>query len=113
MRTLLTVAAIGLPLLAALCAGPYESPQAQTQALGMAIFATAVLLWISELIALPATALLIPTLIVLYGVQAVSDAFLPFSSSIIFLFLGAFLLAQAMQKHRLDQRIACWVQERT
>ena len=54
-------------------------------------------LWISEAIALPATALLPLVLFPLLGVSNITDAASPFAHRIIFLMLGGFLLALAMQ----------------
>lgn len=74
-----------------------------------AVFCTIVLLWLTELLPLAATGLFVPVLIVLYGLEPPREAFTHFGSDILFLFIGAFLLAQAMQKHGWDRRMACWV----
>ncbi|MCB0353739.1 MAG: DASS family sodium-coupled anion symporter, partial [Bdellovibrionales bacterium] len=58
-------------------------------------------------------ALLIPVLTVLLGILTPKDAFSPFADSIIFLFLGAFLLAESMQKHGWDKRIALFILTKT
>jgi sodium-dependent dicarboxylate transporter 2/3/5 len=52
------------------------------------------------------TALLGPSLCVLVGVAPVERAFAAFSSPIIMLFIGSFLLARLTFKHRLNERIA-------
>ena len=40
------------------------------------------------------------------GVTTASTAFAPFADPIIFLFIGSFILAEAMFVHRLDRRMA-------
>lgn len=76
------------------------------QAMGLATLAIATLLWVTEAIPLPATALLIPVITVFFGLLTAKEALGPFGNPIIFLFIGAFFLAKAMQKHSLDSRIA-------
>ena len=75
-------------------------------ALPSAIFLTTTLFWLFELLPLPATALMVPVLATVSGVLTVNQAFSPFGSEIPFLFLGCFLLAQSIEKHGLDRRIA-------
>lgn len=70
------------------------------------LMAWVILWWIFEPIPLPATALLGATLAVLLGIADARKAFAPFADPVIFLFLGGFLLAQALNAHRLDQRLA-------
>ncbi|SHK06978.1 SLC13 family permease [Rhodothermus profundi] len=62
--------------------------------------------WITEAIPIPATALLPIVLFPLLGVRSVGDATAPYAHPIIFLFMGGFLLAQAMQRWRLHRRLA-------
>lgn len=71
-----------------------------------AILAWVVVYWVTEAIPLPATALLGPLLCVLLGVTDAKTAFAPFANPIIFLFIGSFLIAQAMMVHGLDRRVA-------
>jgi len=73
---------------------------------GIFIFLVAATLWISEAIHLTATALLIPLLAILLGVLPVDDALEKFSHPIIFIFIGGFALASALQYVGLDQKIA-------
>lgn len=109
VRATVTALVILIPLFLAVATLPHYPSASTEQVLGLAVFVTAIILWITELIPLPATALLIPVLTIVYGIFPADDAFRPFSRSIIFLFLGAFFLAQAMHKHRLDERIAYMV----
>ena len=62
--------------------------------------------WMTEALPLPVTALVGPTLAVLLGVAPVRTVFAPFADPIIFLFIGSFILAEAMFVHRLDRRMA-------
>src|SRR5918999_2357526 len=65
-----------------------------------------VVLWISEAIPIPIGGLLGICLIVLIGVAPVDDVLAPFGSSTIFVFIGAFIIAQAMLRHGLARRFA-------
>lgn len=71
-----------------------------------AVFGLVITLWISEAIPLPVTALLVPALCVLCGVMGEKEVFRSFGNPILFLFLGSFLLAEAMLRHGLNRRIA-------
>ncbi len=74
-----------------------------------AILAFVGVYWISEAIPLPVTALLGPVLCALAGVAESDRIFRPFADSIIFVFLGSFLLARAMAVNGLDRRVALGV----
>src|SRR6185436_1903329 len=71
-----------------------------------AVLGAVVVLWITEAIPLPVTALLGPTLCVLLGIAPAKEVFRAFADPIIFLFLGSFLIAEAMLRHGLNRRIA-------
>jgi sodium-dependent dicarboxylate transporter 2/3/5 len=77
-----------------------------------AVFALVVIYWVTEAIPLPVTALLGPSLAVLFGVAGARQAFASFGHPIIFLFLGSFLIARAMAVHGLDRRLALFVLSR-
>ena len=68
-----------------------------------------VVYWITEPIPIPATALLGPALCAVAGLATPKEIFAPFAHPIIFLFIGGFFIAQAMQIHRLDRRFALWI----
>lgn len=70
------------------------------------MFVSVVLLWFSEIIPLALTGLVIPLLAILLGITDVKGAFSPFGNQILFLFMGSFFLAKAMEKHGWDKRIA-------
>lgn len=62
--------------------------------------------WVTEAIPIPATALLPLVLFPVLGVASIGEAAAPFANPLIYLFLGGFLLAQAMQAAGLPRRIA-------
>jgi len=62
--------------------------------------------WLTEAIPIPATSLLPIAVFPLFGIANINDAAAPFANKLIFLFMGGFLLALAMQKWGLDRRIA-------
>lgn len=76
------------------------------KSVSLAILVTSLLLWVSEAIPAPITALFIPCLGIIYGVISPKEAFSPFASDITFLFIGAFFLALGLEKHGLNKRIA-------
>jgi len=62
--------------------------------------------WISEAAPIPVTALLPLIMFPFLGVMKMSEAAAPYANHIIFLFMGGFLIAIALEKHRLHERIA-------
>jgi sodium-dependent dicarboxylate transporter 2/3/5 len=100
-----TVGTVAAPLAFVACwyAPMGLSHDAQAMA---AIMALVVVLWLSEALPLAVSALLGPTLAVVMGVTSARTALAPFADPIIFLFLGGFILAQAMFVHGVDRRIA-------
>ena len=62
--------------------------------------------WITEALPLSATALLPIVLFPTFGVLSVLEATGPYADPIVFLFMGGFLIAIAMQKWNLHRRIA-------
>jgi sodium-dependent dicarboxylate transporter 2/3/5 len=83
------------------CAG--LEPAAQRLA---AILGAVVVLWISEAIPMAITAFVGVAAAVVLGVAPASEAFAPFADPLIFLFIGTFMLAQAIFHHGLDRRFA-------
>jgi sodium-dependent dicarboxylate transporter 2/3/5 len=63
-------------------------------------------LWVSEIVPLAATALLAPAVAVVAGVAPVGSAFAALANPILALFIGSFLLARALEKHRMSERLA-------
>ena len=71
-----------------------------------AIMATTAVLWVCESLPMVITALAAAAACVLFGVGTPDQVFSPFASYITFLFIGSFILAQAVFVHRLDRRFA-------
>lgn len=71
-----------------------------------AILGLMVVFWVTEALPLAVTALLGPVLAVLFGVAPVRTAFAAFADPVIFVFMGGFMLAEAMFTHGVDRRIA-------
>lgn len=65
--------------------------------------------WITEAVPLAVTGLAVPALAVGAGVASPREAIRAFGEPVLFLLLGAFLLAEAMRVHGLDRRIALWL----
>jgi len=91
------------------------SPEALTLA---PILVIVILLWITEALPLAVTALLGAVACVVAGVAPAKEVFRPFADPLIFLFIGSFLLAEAIRIHGLDRRLAYgvlswpWIAER-
>ncbi|HET7692087.1 MAG TPA: DASS family sodium-coupled anion symporter [Gemmatimonadota bacterium] len=64
------------------------------------------ILWVTEAIPIPATGLLPLALFPLLGVGSIEETAAPYSNPIIFLFLGGFLMAAAMERWGLHRRLA-------
>jgi sodium-dependent dicarboxylate transporter 2/3/5 len=71
-----------------------------------AILALMAVFWVTEALPLAVTALLGPVLAVLFEVAPVRTVFAAFADPVIFLFIGGFMLAEAMFVHGVDRRIA-------
>ena len=68
--------------------------------------------WATEAIPLAVTALLPLVLLPLLGVAGIASAAAPYANPLIFLFLGGFLVALAMQRWNLHRRIALHILNR-
>ncbi len=62
--------------------------------------------WITEAIPIPVTALLAMCAVIVANVGTADDVFGSFGNSTIFVFMGGFIIAEAMRKHGLDRRFA-------
>lgn len=62
--------------------------------------------WVSEAAPIPVTALLPMILFPLFTVATAREAAAPYGDSIIFLFMGGFMIALGLEKHNLHTRIA-------
>ena len=65
-----------------------------------------IVLWISEAVPIPIGGLMGIVLIVVIGVAPVDDVLAPFGSATVFVFIGAFIIAQAMLRHGVARRFA-------
>lgn len=82
--------------------GGVEGPAADV--LGMAAWMA--IWWITECLPLAVTALLPIALFPVLGATTTREATAPFANEVVFLYLGGFLLAAALQQWRAHQRIA-------
>jgi sodium-dependent dicarboxylate transporter 2/3/5 len=78
-------------------------PTQQTLA---AVLLGVIVLWICEPVPIPIGGLIGVAAVVILGVAPAGDVLAPFGSTTIFTFIGAFILAQAMLKHGIAQRLA-------
>lgn len=73
---------------------------------GLALFTLIGALWVTQALHLSVTALLVPLLAVAAGLMGMREALASFAHPIIFLFLGGFALAAALQQQGLDRALA-------
>lgn len=106
MRRRIGLAAGPLLLVAVLASPTGLEPAAHRLA---AVFGLVLVWWVTEAVPLAVTAVLGPTLAVVLGVAGAGEAYASFGHPVIFLFLGSFLIARAMEIHGLDRRIALGV----
>lgn len=82
---------------------PALSPEAHRLA---AVMGAVVVLWVTEALPLPVTALLGAAACVVLAVAPAKEVFAPFADPLMFLFIGAFILARGIFLHGLDRRVA-------
>ncbi len=67
----------------------------------------AAVLWVTGAVPLPVTALMIPVVLTVFGVYPdLTPAVAGFADPVVFLLLAGFVLAEALQAHDIDQRVA-------
>ena len=71
-----------------------------------AVMAAVIVLWVTEALPLPVTALLGAAASVVLDVAPAKEVFAPFADPLMFLFIGAFILARGIFVHQLDRRVA-------
>lgn len=84
---------------------PFESLSPQAHSLA-AIMAAVVVLWVTEALPMPVTALIGAVGCVVLRVAPAKEVFAPFADPLMFLFIGSFMIAKAIMLHGLDRRIA-------
>lgn len=99
------LAALGVALLDL----PTLTPEAHRLAV---VMVAVVLLWVTESLPMPVTALLGASACVVLGVAPAKTVFAPFADPLMFLFIGSFILSQAIFRHGLDRRVAFTVLSR-
>lgn len=72
----------------------------------LGVAAWMIIWWITEAAPIPIAALLPLILFPFLGVMKMSEAAAPYANPIIFLFMGGFMIALGLEKHRLHERIA-------
>lgn len=90
---------------AALLLAPLEGLKPEAHRLA-AVMAAVVVLWITEALPMPATALLGAAACVVLRVAPAKEVFAPYADPLIFLFIGSFVIARAIFLHGLDRRVA-------
>jgi sodium-dependent dicarboxylate transporter 2/3/5 len=71
-----------------------------------AIMAAVVILWVTEALPMPVTAIMGAVACVVLRVAPARDVFAPFADPLMFLFIGSFMIARAIMLHGLDRRVA-------
>jgi solute carrier family 13 (sodium-dependent dicarboxylate transporter), member 2/3/5 len=72
----------------------------------LALLAWMVCWWITEAVPVAIASLLPLVLFPAFGVMSMTEASTPYANSSIFLFMGGFMIALALEKHNLHERIA-------
>jgi sodium-dependent dicarboxylate transporter 2/3/5 len=96
---------LGPLVLVALLVFPVPAPNPEAARLA-AVLGFVLVWWITEAVPIPVTSLVGPALAVLLGIGRAHEIFAGFGDPIVLLFLGGFVLAQAMATTGLDRRVA-------
>jgi sodium-dependent dicarboxylate transporter 2/3/5 len=103
-RRLLSLAGALLAGLAAWAVTPVAMKPEAARLCG--ILAAAIVLWVTEALPVAITSLLAPAACVVLGVGAADKVFAPFGNPLLYLFFGAFVIAIAAERTRLDRWLA-------
>ncbi|MBB4005254.1 MAG: DASS family sodium-coupled anion symporter [Aurantimonas endophytica] len=79
----------------------------------VAVAALMIVWWITEAVPVPVTALLPLALFPFLGARSMGEAASPYADPVIFLFMGGFILAKAMERWGLHRRVALNIVSRT
>lgn len=88
-----------------LVSGPPEAMNAESWRI-LALTLLMAIWWVTEALPIAVTALLPVALIPLMDVAPIEEAAAPYANPLVFLFLGGFLLAEAIQRWNLHRRLA-------
>jgi sodium-dependent dicarboxylate transporter 2/3/5 len=98
---------VALVATAAVVAVPTPAGLDRAGQLALATMVLAAILWVTDALPLAVTALLIPVALTVFGVYDDMELALSgFADPLIFLFIAGFMLAEALQTHNIDRRIA-------
>jgi sodium-dependent dicarboxylate transporter 2/3/5 len=103
------VAALGVACLCLVVGATAPTPETLTTAgqYAVATMSFAAVLWVTGALPLSLTAVLIPVVLTTFGVYPdFGDAVAGFADPVIFLLFAGFVLAEALQHHGIDRRIA-------
>lgn len=84
---------------------PFDALKPEAHRLA-AVMAAVVVLWITEALPMPVTALFGAAACVVLRVAPAKEVFAPFADPLMFLFIGSFIIARGIFLHRLDRRLA-------
>lgn len=85
----------------------WPMPQLSQQArLLLGVFAWAVVYWVTEALPVAVTAILTSILAIVLGIAPARSVLAPYADPVIFLFIGSFILAEAIRHSGLDRRVA-------
>jgi sodium-dependent dicarboxylate transporter 2/3/5 len=105
--TRLLALAAAVLLTAGIAAVPVSGSLTVEGRYAVATMAFAAVLWVTGALPLPLTALCVPILLTVFGVYPdLGDAVAGFADPVIFLLLAGFMLAEALQAHGVDRRVA-------
>lgn len=104
MQWLLLLLGPSIMLLTCLIEPPIGMSVAAFKTAGLAFWMAS--WWVSEVVPIPATALLPIVISPLVGIAAIKSVTAPYAHPLIFLFLGGFLISIAMERWGLHKRIA-------
>ncbi|MFC7075963.1 SLC13 family permease [Haloarcula halophila] len=101
---------VAVTLTAVVAAVPTPSGLALAGQYALATMVLAATLWVTTALPLPVTALLIPVALTVFGVYDEMQAALSgFADPLIFLFIAGFMLAETLQTHNIDRRLALYL----